>query len=912
MAAAAEGKPIETQVPILLSVVKNVNKPPQSRLAALDQLSSVLVSGRRDSDLSTAVIAQGWSGSNDDMNDDVPLKYLTEHLEGELLPALGQVMLDRDVFVASRAALVLARAGAALGRDAEPFFHWAVKGVEMQAVQDPVRLSIHLSVVSIALQLGQRDCMKPLVSQLLTRLSSLLETVAHYQMVTPLIQTIQVIAGLFADDFESIMCDVVDLLVGWSLDPEVPESARLTITGTFANFKHLWHAHLPFASSVLRKLLSDMEALAQIVINSVVVTSAAATAAAVTEDARAGDGSNDSNAVNSAGRAGAGGRGERSGGGGGGDAGAGGPGAAEVKASAELQRLALCFVGIVEGVGEELGAEEEEAMLKRYLHCVCGTVMSLKACWAAAPSVPRAGGGSTAGRGGRGGGRGGRGDKSGASKEAFTLGTWVDLARGAGRRVMQLVLALLRRRSGRASVHAAHAAQHVHVLLRAIEAAVASPPASLASSGDTTPLVAALDDVCEAILAESPGSRVGGVAGCSGHRGGGGVARERDSVSLVYEVAKLLVGGHEHCVVGGRDAAGIRQEGKNEANWLAELRLHWDVKVALAVRRLYVALLRKGMPALSISGAMSRRSHHDVSQAVAGAIPEDLCRGSPPEGGRGDSSEEATAEDRLEVAGLYLLELESVCREIGSENESLLLEAQGVCEGVCVNRGTGRCPDRDPTLADEPTQAHAALDPTMAHAPQRKKMASWEAIQNSIDGLRRLEVLGVFLCGVLLEVFREKERERGGGGLASGGASANEWAGEGEWNHAQRGGGGGFWGIAVGIPEMVVSCAERVAAPRHGVRGCQALPVSNLKVLLVQLLASVQPLLMPTPPDWIVSNGEKHAVRLASFRHRAALVLLRSISSGVRTYAHAHAHARARARARAHTHTHTHTHTCSC
>jgi|SouAtlMetagenome_1021521.scaffolds.fasta_scaffold298021_2 hypothetical protein len=62
----------------------------------------------------------------------------------------------------------------------------------MQATQDPVRLSIHLSVVSQALQLGQRDCMKPLVPDLLARLVAMLETVSHYQMVSPLVHTIQV------------------------------------------------------------------------------------------------------------------------------------------------------------------------------------------------------------------------------------------------------------------------------------------------------------------------------------------------------------------------------------------------------------------------------------------------------------------------------------------------------------------------------------------------------------------------------------------------------------------------------------------------------------------------------------------------------------------------------------------------
>ena len=45
------------------------------------------------------------------MNDDAPLKYLAENLERQLLPVLGGLIMDRDFAVASRAALVLARAG---------------------------------------------------------------------------------------------------------------------------------------------------------------------------------------------------------------------------------------------------------------------------------------------------------------------------------------------------------------------------------------------------------------------------------------------------------------------------------------------------------------------------------------------------------------------------------------------------------------------------------------------------------------------------------------------------------------------------------------------------------------------------------------------------------------------------------
>jgi hypothetical protein len=39
---------------------------------------------------------------------------------------------------------------------------------------------------------------------------------------------------------------------------EVPERARLTITGTFSNFKHLWLAHVAFARSLLHKLLAGL------------------------------------------------------------------------------------------------------------------------------------------------------------------------------------------------------------------------------------------------------------------------------------------------------------------------------------------------------------------------------------------------------------------------------------------------------------------------------------------------------------------------------------------------------------------------------------------------------------------------------------------------------------------------------
>jgi len=58
--AGDAARKVETRVPFLLSVAQNAHKNPQVRLEALNELSSVLVSGRRDYELSTAVVTAGW------------------------------------------------------------------------------------------------------------------------------------------------------------------------------------------------------------------------------------------------------------------------------------------------------------------------------------------------------------------------------------------------------------------------------------------------------------------------------------------------------------------------------------------------------------------------------------------------------------------------------------------------------------------------------------------------------------------------------------------------------------------------------------------------------------------------------------------------------------------------------------
>ena len=229
-----------------------------------------------------------------------------------------------------------------------------------------------------------------------------------------------------------------------------------------------------------------------------------------------------------------GGMGEVRGGGGRGD---GGGIHAAVQAMGELNRLALCFVGIIQGMGERLDDKEEEEILKRYLECECGTVLALTPP-PAGPDFPGAA------AGGNGGGRG-RGERvgGGGGQEKLSQSTWAEVARGALRRAMQLLSALLRRHSQRSSAHAPIVAEHVLSLVAAVANSCSVASASSARTPDCSALIGAIDDVTEALVSVSEtrdmsrfgdstasigggGARWrGGAGGAGGGRGGWGGKR---------------------------------------------------------------------------------------------------------------------------------------------------------------------------------------------------------------------------------------------------------------------------------------------------------------------------------------------------------------------------------------------------
>lgn len=81
-------------------------------------------------------------------------------------------------------------------------------------------------------------------------------------LLEPLLGVLTVCGLRFSQILEPYFIDMVDLLLGWALDPEHPEGDRRLIVDNFLKFPRMWARNPQFPLNLLRKFLDDMEVLA--------------------------------------------------------------------------------------------------------------------------------------------------------------------------------------------------------------------------------------------------------------------------------------------------------------------------------------------------------------------------------------------------------------------------------------------------------------------------------------------------------------------------------------------------------------------------------------------------------------------------------------------------------------------------
>ncbi|KAG9455066.1 hypothetical protein H6P81_007970 [Aristolochia fimbriata] len=109
---------------------------------------------------------------------------------------------------------------------------------------------------------GDPNGIEPYVLPVIKACQELLEDErTSLNLLHQLLGLLSLISLKFFRSFQPHFLDIIDLLIGWALVPDLPESDRCIIMDTFLQFQKHWLSNLQFSLDLLSKFLGDMEVL---------------------------------------------------------------------------------------------------------------------------------------------------------------------------------------------------------------------------------------------------------------------------------------------------------------------------------------------------------------------------------------------------------------------------------------------------------------------------------------------------------------------------------------------------------------------------------------------------------------------------------------------------------------------------
>ncbi|KAJ3131917.1 Serine/threonine-protein kinase smg1 [Geranomyces variabilis] len=109
-----------------------------------------------------------------------------------------------------------------------------------------------------------RKEMQLAIATTLTQMQTFVDTMDSADYMPKTLDLFQTIAETVPEQFSASFNDVVDLLVGWSIDPTLPKNVAALIFDTFKKLWRFWMPHFGFALELSRHLLADIEALVKL------------------------------------------------------------------------------------------------------------------------------------------------------------------------------------------------------------------------------------------------------------------------------------------------------------------------------------------------------------------------------------------------------------------------------------------------------------------------------------------------------------------------------------------------------------------------------------------------------------------------------------------------------------------------
>ncbi|GAB4853946.1 Serine/threonine-protein kinase smg1 [Ancistrocladus abbreviatus] len=150
-----------------------------------------------------------------------------------------------------------------LGTLVDRFINWALPLLCNVGASDG---SMELALESLRefLSAGEAGAIERYAFPILKACQGLLEDErTSLNLLHHLLSVLTIISLKFFRCFQPHFVDIVDLLLGWAMVPDLAESDRRVIMGSFLQFQKHWVGNLQFPLGLLLKFLGDMDALLQ-------------------------------------------------------------------------------------------------------------------------------------------------------------------------------------------------------------------------------------------------------------------------------------------------------------------------------------------------------------------------------------------------------------------------------------------------------------------------------------------------------------------------------------------------------------------------------------------------------------------------------------------------------------------------
>lgn len=180
-----------------------------------------------------------------------------------VLRALEEQFFNRQSFEFKREiAKCVGSVGYIMGLKLNDYFVWLIESYEKCSANDLKGLYMEALSATYKCESGRRKLEK-LTEKMLNDLQKYLENSESSDILLPIIDTITTISTTYPDLFDSHFKDIVDILMGWYIDPEQTEKFLDEVDRGLSKLQPFWLQDMNFTFTLMSQFLEDAEKDAQ-------------------------------------------------------------------------------------------------------------------------------------------------------------------------------------------------------------------------------------------------------------------------------------------------------------------------------------------------------------------------------------------------------------------------------------------------------------------------------------------------------------------------------------------------------------------------------------------------------------------------------------------------------------------------